>query len=82
MARPPAFMPSVKRVNSPRVKLLYDIYHIQIMEGDVIHTIQQNIQYIGHLRTASNPGRPQFDGNQELNCKGICEAIADLGYQG
>jgi hydroxypyruvate isomerase len=71
-----------KRVNSPRVKLLYDIYHMQIMEGDVIRTIQQNLKYIGHFHTAGNPGRHQFDDTQELNYKGICRAIADLGYQG
>ena len=71
-----------KRVNSPRVKLLYDIYHMQIMEGDIIRTIQQNLKYIGHFHTAGNPGRHQFDDTQELNYKGICRAIADLGYQG
>ncbi|HOX55715.1 MAG TPA: TIM barrel protein [Candidatus Paceibacterota bacterium] len=71
-----------KRVNSPRVKLLYDIYHMQIMEGDVIRTIQQNIQYIGHFHTAGNPGRHEFDDSQELNYKGICRAIADLGFKG
>jgi hydroxypyruvate isomerase len=71
-----------KRVNSPRVKLLYDIYHMQIMEGDVIRTIQQNIKYIGHFHTAGNPGRHQFDDTQELNYKGICRAIAELGYEG
>jgi hydroxypyruvate isomerase len=71
-----------KRVNSPRVKLLYDIYHMQIMEGDIIRTIKQNIQYLGHFHTAGNPGRHQFDDTQEMNYKGICAAIADLGYQG
>ena len=71
-----------QRVNSPRVKLLYDVYHMQIMEGDVIRTIQQNIKSIGHFHTAGNPGRHQFDDKQELNYKGICAAIADLGYQG
>ncbi len=71
-----------KRVNSPRVKLLFDIYHMQIMEGDIIRTIQQNIKYIGHFHTAGNPGRHQFDDTQELNYQGICRAIADLGYQG
>ncbi len=71
-----------KRVNSPRVKLLYDIYHMQIMEGDVIRTIQQNIKYIGHFHTAGNPGRHEFDDTQELNYQGICRAIADLGFQG
>ncbi len=71
-----------KRVNSPRVKLLYDIYHMQIMEGDVIRTIRENIQWIGHFHTAGNPGRNQFDDTQELDYRGICRAIVDLGYQG
>ncbi len=71
-----------KRVDSPRVKLLYDIYHMQIMEGDVIRTIRQNIKYIGHFHTAGNPGRHEFDETQELNYPPICKAIADLGYQG
>jgi len=71
-----------KRVNSPRVKLLYDIYHMQIMEGDIIRTIKQNLQYIGHFHTAGNPGRHEFDDTQEMNYIGICKAIADLGYQG
>ncbi len=71
-----------KRVNSPRVKLLYDIYHMQIMEGDVIRTIKQNIQYIGHFHTAGNPGRHEFDETQELFYPPICRAIADLGFQG
>jgi hydroxypyruvate isomerase len=70
------------RVNSPRVKLLYDIYHMQIMEGDVIRTIQRNIQYIGHFHTAGNPGRHEFDETQELNYPPICRAIAELGFQG
>ncbi len=71
-----------KRVDSPRVKLLYDIYHMQIMEGDIIRTIQQNIQYIGHFHTAGNPGRHEFDETQEMNYAPICKAIADTGYQG
>jgi hydroxypyruvate isomerase len=71
-----------KRVNSPRVKLLYDIYHMQIMEGDVIRTIRDNIKYIGHFHTAGNPGRHQFDESQELNYTAICKAIADAGFQG
>jgi hydroxypyruvate isomerase len=71
-----------KRVGSPRVKLLYDIYHMQIMEGDIIRTIRENIQYIGHFHTAGNPGRHEFDETQELNYVPICKAIADLGYQG
>lgn len=71
-----------KQVNSPRVKLLYDIYHMQIMEGDIIRTIQNNFQYIGHFHTAGNPGRHQFDDTQEMNYKGICKAIADLNFKG
>jgi hydroxypyruvate isomerase len=71
-----------QRVNSPRVKLLYDIYHMQIMEGDIIRTIQQNIAHIGHFHTAGNPGRHEFDDTQEMNYTGICKAIADLGYTG
>ncbi len=71
-----------KRVNSPRVKLLYDIYHMQIMEGDIIRTVQQNIKFIGHFHTAGNPGRHEFDDTQEMNYAGICKGIADTGYQG
>jgi hydroxypyruvate isomerase len=71
-----------KQVNSPRVKLLYDIYHMQIMEGDVIRTITKNFQYIAHFHTAGVPGRHQFDDTQELNYVGICKAIADLGFKG
>jgi len=71
-----------KRVNSPRIKLLYDIYHMQIMEGDIIRTIRENIKHIGHFHTAGNPGRHQFDDTQEMNYRGICRAIADAGYQG
>jgi hydroxypyruvate isomerase len=71
-----------KRVNSPRVKLLYDIYHMQIMEGDLIRTIRKNIAYIGHFHTAGNPGRNEFDETQEINYPPICAAIADLGFQG
>ncbi|MCW5977994.1 MAG: TIM barrel protein [Bryobacteraceae bacterium] len=71
-----------KRVNSPRVKLLYDIYHMQIMEGDVIRTIRDNIQWIGHFHTAGNPGRHEFDNTQELNYHGIAKAIADLKFTG
>jgi hydroxypyruvate isomerase len=69
-----------ERVNSPRVKLLYDIYHMQIMEGDVIRTIRENIKWIGHFHTAGNPGRNDLDDTQELNYAGICRAIAATGY--
>ena len=72
----------MKRVNSPHVKLLYDIYHMQIMEGDVIRTIRDNFQYIGHYHTGGNPGRNEIDESQELNYRAISKAIADLGFQG
>jgi hydroxypyruvate isomerase len=72
----------VKRVNSPRVKLLYDIYHMQIMEGDVIRTIRENIQWIGHFHTGGVPGRHELDENQELNWPAIMRAIAATGYSG
>jgi hydroxypyruvate isomerase len=71
-----------KGVNSPNVKLLYDIYHMQIMEGDVIRTIRDNIQWIGHFHTGGVPGRHDIDGSQELNYRAIAMAIADLNYQG
>jgi hydroxypyruvate isomerase len=71
-----------KQVDSPRVKLLYDIYHMQIMEGDVIRTIRNNLKHIGHFHTAGNPGRHQFDDSQELNYTPICKAIADLKFEG
>ena len=69
-----------ERVGSPRVKLLYDIYHMQIMEGDIIRTIRENIRWIGHFHTAGNPGRNEMDDNQELHYAGICRAIARTGY--
>ncbi len=67
-------------VGSPRMKLLYDIYHMQIMEGDIIRTITENIGFIGHFHTAGNPGRHEFDDTQELNYRGICHAISGTGY--
>ncbi|NPV07374.1 MAG: TIM barrel protein [Anaerolineae bacterium] len=69
-----------ERVNSPRVKLLFDIYHMQIMEGDIIRTIRESIRWIGHFHTAGNPGRRDMDDTQELNYTGICRAIAATGY--
>ncbi|MDR6937695.1 TIM barrel protein [Luteibacter sp. 3190] len=71
-----------KGLNSPNVKLLYDIYHMQIMEGDVIRTIRDNIQWIGHFHTGGVPGRHEIDGTQELNYRAVATAIADLKYQG
>jgi len=72
----------VKAVGSPHVKLLYDIYHMQIMEGDVIHTIKDNFQYIGHYHTGGVPGRHELDDTQELQWRTIAKTIADLKYDG
>ena len=72
----------VKRVDSPNFKLLYDIYHMQIMEGDVIRTLKDNLQYIGHLHTGGNPGRNEIDESQELNYKAISKAVVEMGYKG
>ena len=62
------------------MKLLYDIYHMAIMEGDLIETIRANIRHIGHFHTAGNPGRGPLDDNQEIYYPAVCRAIADTGY--
>jgi len=72
----------MREVDSPRMKLLYDIYHMQIMEGDVIRTIRDNFQYIGHYHTGGVPGRHELDDTQELQYRTIAKAIADLNFQG
>jgi hydroxypyruvate isomerase len=72
----------MRGVDSPNVKLLYDIYHMQIMEGDIIRTIRDNFQHIGHFHTGGVPGRHELDDTQELNWHAIAEAIADLNFQG
>ncbi len=71
-----------RRVNSPRFKMLYDIYHMQIMEGDLIATIKKNIQFIGHFHTAGVPGRHELDENQEIYYPAVMRAIAESGYKG
>ncbi len=71
-----------KKVGSERFKLLYDIYHMQIMEGDIIRTLQDNKQYIGHYHTGGNPGRHEIDETQELNYPAIVKAIVATGFQG
>jgi hydroxypyruvate isomerase len=71
-----------RRVGSPRVKLLYDIYHLQIMEGDIIRTIRDNFQYLAHFHTGGNPGRHEIDETQELNYRAVAQAIADLNFTG
>ena len=72
----------IEAVGSPRVKLLYDIYHMQIMEGDVIRTIRQHIGHIGHFHTGGVPGRHELDDTQELNWRAVARAIADAGFTG
>ncbi len=72
----------IQAVGSPRVKLLYDIYHMQIMEGDVIRTIRQHLSDIAHLHTGGVPGRHEIDDTQELNWIGISRALVESGYQG
>ena len=71
-----------KRVGSERFKILYDIYHAQIMEGDIIRNIRDFKQYIGHYHTGGNPGRNEIDETQELYYPAIMKAIAETGYQG
>jgi hydroxypyruvate isomerase len=72
----------IEGVGSPRVKLLYDIYHMQIMEGDVIRTIRDNSSHIAHFHTGGVPGRHELDATQELNYRAVATAIADLGFEG
>src|SRR6185312_7183802 len=72
----------MKRVNSPRVKILYDIYHAQIMDGDIVRNIRDHFQWIGHFHTGGNPDRKEIDETQELNYRFIAKAIADLNYTG
>jgi hydroxypyruvate isomerase len=72
----------VKGVGSPRLKLLFDIYHMQIMEGDIIHTIRDNYAHIAHFHTGGVPGRHEIDDTQELNWRAVMTSIADLGYTG
>jgi hydroxypyruvate isomerase len=71
----------VKRIGSPNFKLLYDIYHMQIDEGDVIHTIRDNFQYIGHYHTGGVPGRHIIDETQELYYPAIMRAILETGFK-
>ena len=72
----------IKRVNSPSLKILYDIYQAQLMEGNIVQTIRDNFQYIGHIHTGGVPGRHQIDDTQELDYGFIAHALKDLGYTG
>jgi hydroxypyruvate isomerase len=75
-------MDIIKQVGSPRLKLLFDIYHVQIMDGDVIRRIRQYAEYIGHIHTAGNPGRAELDDNQEINYPPIMRALVEVRYGG
>ena len=72
----------VSEVDSPRIKLLYDIYHMQIMEGDLVATIRNNAQWIGHFHTGGVPGRHELDDTQEIHWPAVMRAIADSGFGG
>jgi hydroxypyruvate isomerase len=72
----------VSRVNSPRVKILYDIYHAQIMDGDIARNIRDHFKWIGHFHTGGNPGRHEIDETQELNYRFIAQTIAELHFTG
>jgi sugar phosphate isomerase/epimerase len=72
----------VRKVGSDRVKLLFDIYHVQIMNGDVIRRLEECKDVIGHIHTAGNPGRAELDDNQEINYPPIMRKLLDIGYKG
>jgi hydroxypyruvate isomerase len=72
----------MREVNSPRCKLLYDIYHMQIMEGDLIATVRENIDVLGHFHTGGVPGRNEIDSTQEIYYPALMKAIADLNFPG
>ncbi len=80
--KPDYCMEIIKKVGSPRMKLLFDIYHVQIMDGDVISRIRQYKDYIGHYHTAGCPGRNEIGDTQEINYRPIMEEIAKTGYTG
>lgn len=75
-------MDIIRAVGSPRMKLLFDIYHVQIMNGDQIRRIRELKDYIGHVHTAGNPGRGELDESQEINFPPIMEALLEIGYDG
>jgi hydroxypyruvate isomerase len=70
----------IKQIGSPHFKLLFDIYHVSIMNGDVIRRMRQHREYIGHLHTAGNPGRCELDENQEINYPAVMKAALEIGY--
>jgi len=72
----------IRRVDSPRMKLLFDIYHVQVMNGDLIRRIEQTKDIIGHIHTAGNPGRGELDDSQEINYPPIMRKLLQIGYKG
>ena len=75
-------MDIIKKVGSPRMKILFDIYHVQVMDGDIISRIKQHAEYIGHVHTAGNPGRNELDDTQEINYRAVMKTLVDTGYKG
>ncbi len=72
----------LRRVGSPNLKLLFDLYHAQMMDGDIITRIRQYKEYLGHVHTAGNPGRGELDETQEIYYPPIMKALLEIGYQG
>jgi hydroxypyruvate isomerase len=75
-------MEIIKRVGSPRLTLLFDVYHVQIMDGDLISRIRQYREHIGHVHVAGCPGRGEIDSTQEINYPAVMRALAEVGYEG
>ena len=75
-------MDIIKRVGSPRLKLLFDIYHVQVMDGDLVRRVRQLHEYIGHVHTAGNPGRGELDASQEIQFAPVMRALVETGYTG
>ncbi|GIW92323.1 MAG: hydroxypyruvate isomerase [Pirellulaceae bacterium] len=72
----------IKQVGSPNLKFLFDVYHVQIMDGDIIRRIRQLKEYVAHVHTAGNPGRGELDDRQEINYRAVMQALVDIGYDG
>jgi hydroxypyruvate isomerase len=72
----------IRRVGSPNLKLLFDVYHVQIMDGDLVRRIRDCGKWIGHVHTAGNPGRGELDEKQEINYAAVMQALLDVGYKG
>ena len=72
----------LRRVGSPRVKLLFDVYHVQIMNGDLIRRLEETKDILGHVHTAGNPGRGELDDKQEIQYAPVMQKLVAIGYQG